>query len=320
MSGRELARWATPAGRRGMADAIREAITDLTDVAAGWQWGRGVSVPRSAVADPAAAEAPGYDTAWARSLPIRALREVVQVAVLNPLLGRQVSLEVHGVEELGEFDEPVLLVANHSSHLDTAAVLATLPASRRRRTVVATAVDDGTTRWRAGGSAIAFHALPIERPDQTLASTAGELLAAGWTLIVYPEGSRSADGFVGVFGSAAAQLAVEKQVRIVPVGLRGSYAAMPRGRAWPTPGRPRVSVRYGSPIRPGDGESVEQLTSRVGTAVQQLIAEDATSWWAVRRSAGVPALDAPTASWRRIWEQSAELPPNCPARPRIWRG
>ena len=60
-----------------------------------------------------------------------------------------------------------------------------------------------------------------------------ELLADGWSLIVYPEGTRSPDGFPGRFRMGAAWLAVQHQVPVIPVGLRGTYAAMPRGANWP---------------------------------------------------------------------------------------
>jgi 1-acyl-sn-glycerol-3-phosphate acyltransferase len=278
-------------------------------------------VPRTAEDQVVRSEEPVYRTSWARSLPVRAAREVVQVAALTPLLRRQVDLDVHGTEQLRELDGPVLLVANHSSHLDTAALLGSLPAGRRQRTAVAAVADYFFDAWwRAGASAVVFNTLPIEKFDGTLARTPAELLAAGWSIIVYPEGTRSSDGFLGSFRTGAARLAVEQRVPVVPVGLRGTYSAMPRGRRWPRPGRPRVSVRYGAPLVPGADETAEQLTDRIETAVRQLIAEDATSWWAVQRAPGVP-VEEPIASWRRIWQQSDEpVAGGQPPRSRIWRG
>ncbi|MET1007953.1 MAG: 1-acyl-sn-glycerol-3-phosphate acyltransferase, partial [Propionibacteriaceae bacterium] len=79
---------------------------------------------------------PLFQTAWARTPAVRALREVVQVVGLTPLTHSQVSLDVHGLEELREFDRPAIIVANHASHLDTGVLLSTLPARRRRRTAV----------------------------------------------------------------------------------------------------------------------------------------------------------------------------------------
>jgi 1-acyl-sn-glycerol-3-phosphate acyltransferase len=288
-------------------------------IKAGWRGKLGL-VPRPAKALETARRRSPFPTGWARSLPVRAVREVVQVGGLGPLIRREVTLDVHGLGELREFHGPALIVANHSSHLDTAVLLTTLPPERRRKTAVAAAADYFfDTWWRASGSAIAFNTFPIERRGGSTMSTPGELLREGWSLIVYPEGTRSSDGLMGRFRMGAAWLAVEHQVPVIPVGLRGTYAAMPRGRAWPARGRPRVSVRYGTPIVPLPGETPRQLAPKITAAVRQLIAEDETTWWETQREAGRPVAP-PAASWRRIWLQSA--PPVKGGRPRvrrIWR-
>lgn len=264
-----------------------------------------------------------FPTGWARTLPVRALRQVVQASGLAGLVRSLVTLEVHGLAELRHFDAPALIVANHASHLDTGVLLTSLPASRRRRTAVAAAADYFfDTWWRAGGSAIAFNTFPIERRRGALSDTPGKLLASGWSVVVYPEGTRSPDGFLGRFKLGAAWLAVQHQVPVIPVGIRGTYAAMPRGRAWPVRGRPRVSVRYGAPIHPQPGESVRHLAPRIAAAVSALVEEDATSWWlAQRRPDGPVAVDPPPGSWRRTWQQS-EPPVEGGRRPHpaIWRG
>ena len=262
-----------------------------------------------------------FSTAWARTRPIRALREVMQVCGLNPLLRSEVALDVAGVENLRNIDGAALIAANHSSHLDTAVLLATLPAPRRRRTAVAAAADYffGTV-WRAAGSALVFNTFPMERRGGSESSLPGHLLADGWSLIVYPEGTRSPDGIPGRFRMGAAWLAVSHSVPVIPVGLRGTYAAMPRGRGWPRSGRTRVAVRYGAPIFPEPGETPRELAPKIASAVQDLIAEDATTWWAVQRdSAGLDQVPPP-GSWRRIWEQTAApVQGGKPHRAKIWR-
>jgi 1-acyl-sn-glycerol-3-phosphate acyltransferase len=261
-----------------------------------------------------------FPTAWARTRPVRMLREVVQVAGVKPLLRGEVALDVAGVDQLRAFDRPALIVANHASHLDTAVLLSTLPTARRRRTAVAAAADYffGTV-WRAAGSAIAFNTFPIERRGGSESPLPGQLLADGWSIIVYPEGTRSPDGFPRRFRLGAAWLAVTHSVPVIPVGIRGTYAAMPRGRAWPRPGRTRVAVRYGAPIFPQPGETPRELAPRIATAVRELIAEDTTSWWVVQRGSGVEQ-PPPPGSWRRIWEQTAApAEGGKPRRTKIWR-
>lgn len=262
-----------------------------------------------------------FPTAWARTPPVRALRQVVQAGGLAALIRSLITLDVQGLDQLAGFDAPALIVANHASHLDTGVLLATLPPRRRRRTAVAAAADYFfDTWWRAGGSAIAFNTFPIERRRGSLSATPGKLLASGWSLVVYPEGTRSPDGFLGRFKLGAAWLAVQHQVPVIPVGIRGTYAAMPRGRAWPVQGRPRVSVRYGAPIFPQPGETVRQLAPRIAAAVAMLVREDATTWWLAQRVDTTVETDPPLGSWRRTWQQSE--PPvegHRPRRATIWR-
>lgn len=262
-----------------------------------------------------------FRTGWARTAPARALREVVQVAGLAPLIRRELTLDVHGADELAALDGPALIVSNHASHLDTAVLLTTLPTKRRRRTAVAAAADYFfDVWWRATGSSIAFNTFPIERRGGSLSATPGDLLADGWSLIVYPEGTRSVDGVMGRFRMGAAWLAVQHQVPVIPVGLRGTYAAMPRGRNWPVPGRPRVSVRYGAPIVPRPDETPREMAPKIARAVRALVAEDQATWWEVQRHGDAVLEAAPGARWARIWREAA--PPvkgGTPPRPRIWR-
>ncbi len=171
-------------------------------------------------------------------------------------------------------------MANHTSHMDTPLILCSLPDDWRRRTAVAAAADYFfDTWWRATGSAVAFNTFPIERRGGTLSSTPGDLLGSGWNVVVFPEGTRSPDGWTRPFRLGAAYLAAQYGVPVVPIGIRGSYAAMPRGRGWPVPGRPPVTVRFGEPIRQRPDEGVRELGARVERAVAQLVDEDASTWW-----------------------------------------
>ena len=143
---------------------------------------------------------PAFPTAWARLAPVRALREGVQVVGVKNLLRKELSLEVYGLDELRQLPGPALIMANHASHLDTAVLMSTLPPERRRRTAVGIEADYFfDSWWRASGSAIVFDSFPIERSADVLTSTPARLLADGWTVVVFPEGTRSRDGFVGPF-------------------------------------------------------------------------------------------------------------------------
>lgn len=281
----------------------------LRDVAHGFRWGSRPLVPASAAAH--APPLPGpreFPTAWSRSPAARTVRALGQAAILRPLVHAEVSPSVGGLDALAAAPEPCLLVANHSSHLDTALLLSVLPPERRARLLVAAAADYFfASWWRAVGSAIAFGTVPLDRTSGS-ATTPLEVLADGWSLLIYPEGTRSVDGRQGTFRTGVARLSAAADVPVVPIGLRGAFTAMPRGRRWPAPGRPPVAVRFGAPMRAADGEDARGFTQRLAAEVRRLVAEDETTWWdslrgaPIRSTVGEPGADRQAARWRRTWE------------------
>ena len=305
-----------------MRGVVRDGVDDVRKVARGWRWGRRPLVPRSAEPFLPAHEQPVFPTAWSRRPAARAAREVVQTAGLSPLFRSQVTTRIEGLDVLDRVDPPVLFVANHASHLDTPLLLTSLPAQWRRTTAVAAAADYFfDTWWRAVGSALAFNTFPIERRGGTLSATPGDLLRDGWSLVVFPEGTRSVDGWVGSFRGGAAWLAVEHGVPVVPVAHRGTFAAMPRGQGWPSRGRKPVTVRFGEPLRARAGETAREFAPRIRDGVAALLDEDASTWWEARQRVATgttpdPA-GPPVAQWRRVWAQSQS--PRVGTRARAWR-
>jgi len=120
----------------------------------------------------------------------------------------------------------------------------------------------------------------------------------------------------------AAYLAVEHNVPVIPVGIKGSFAAMPRGRGWPVPGRPAVHVRYGDPLRPAEGESARDFAPRIASAVSALLDEESTTWYESRRRAALgtsPSQTGPEAArWRRVWESTRPMK-STDGRRRAWK-
>jgi 1-acyl-sn-glycerol-3-phosphate acyltransferase len=285
-------------------------VRDVKQVAEGWRWTRQSLVPRSAVPHTPAPAPREFPTAWARTPAARAVRDVVQGAGLKPLVWSQVRPRVHGLEHLDRLAGPVLFVSNHSSHLDAPLILCSLPPRWRSRTAVGAASDYFfDARWRAFGTALVFSTFPVDRHGGTGTATAEELLGEGWSLVLFPEGTRSPDGWVQRFKHGAARLAIAHGVPIVPLSIRGSFAAMPKGRSWPRPGRPPVSVRFGPPVW-AEGPH-RDVTHQLVAAVSRLWDEDETDWYASLRRAAEGRTPVPTgpaaSSWRRTWEASKPL-------------
>jgi 1-acyl-sn-glycerol-3-phosphate acyltransferase len=230
---------------------------------------------------------------------------------------------VEGLDHLDSLRPPVMLVANHSSHMDTPLILCSLPKAWRERTAVAAAADYFfDVWWRAATTALVFNTFPIERTGGKRATaTARELVTDGWNLLVYPEGTRSKDGWLGRWRHGAARLCIEYGIPAVPIVLRGTYSAMPRGRSWPLKGRLPLSVRFGPALYPQEGEDFRSLSRRMQQAMARLWDEDATNWYrSLRREAegSTPSLTGPVAPrWRRVWEASRPLPRR--GKPKVWK-
>ena len=306
---------------------LAESVDDLRTMARGWRWGRRSQVPRSAEEFVPPARTTVFRTEWARKRGGRMAREVAQTGVLDPLMSSQVRRRVEGLDVLSRIEGPVIFVANHASHLDTPLILLSLPNEWRRRTAVAAAADYFfDTWWRAVGSAMVFNTFPIDRRGGTMATTPGNLLDEGWSLVIYPEGTRSKDGWVGRFQLGAAYLATRYGVPVVPIAHRGTFAAMPRGQNWPSRGRRQLTLRFGEPVVPERGESAREFAPRIRSGVGALLDEERTTWWEAQQRAARNATPDPAgpdiAPWRRVWEQTATLTAPSPAgrRLRAWRG
>jgi 1-acyl-sn-glycerol-3-phosphate acyltransferase len=295
---------------------------EVKQLARGWRWTRRPLPPAAALPHHSYPDPREFPTDWARSRPARAIREVVLRGGLAPLLARETALQVRGLDVFEGLQPPAIIVANHTSHLDTPLILTSLPVSWQRKVAVGAAADYFfDVWWRALGSALAFATFPIERHGTGLSGTPASLLADGWALVMFPEGTRSPDGFARRWRPGAAALAIEHGVPLVPVAISGSFAAMPRGRGWPGPGRPAVHVRWGRALHPSPGDEPGALTERAKMSVGRLLDEDSSDWYAAARRAAIgdtPPLDGPpVADWRRRWAATAG--PAVKERPRAWR-
>jgi 1-acyl-sn-glycerol-3-phosphate acyltransferase len=200
------------------------------------------------------------DVPWARSSLAGFVRENFMRFVLNPVMDYYAARRASGKEKLQGVKGPVILVANHASHMDTPVILSALPRRLRKRTVVAAAADYFyRNRVVASLVSLIFNTVPIERKGGGGVSKNGshldKLLDQGWSVLLYPEGTRSRGGMPGPLRRGAAVLAAAHHLTIVPIRVTGTAQAMPPGRLWPkrlrgkpVPKRHRIEVSFGEPI------------------------------------------------------------------------
>jgi 1-acyl-sn-glycerol-3-phosphate acyltransferase len=300
------------------------ARDELKELAKGFRWGRRPLVPRSAEPYAEPHDDTGFPTDWARTKPAIAARRVILNAGMHQLVRAELSLRVYGLDQLADATGPLIFFSNHSSHLDATLIMTSLPERWQKKTAVGAARDYFfDVWWRQAFTALVYGGFAIDRAKGGTGAIdkARELVLDGWSLVVFPEGTRSPDGHMQRFRHGASRLALECGVGVAPISIIGAYQAMPKGKLWPRPGRPPVTVRFGNVLYPQEGETHQSLSGRMQTAVAELFDEHRTTWFeAVSRSAReeTPSIAGPqgAAPWRRTWEGTRPVPRR--GRPSIW--
>ena len=250
-----------------------------------------------------------YDTEWSRSYPVRMVRALFLDGVARPLIKALIPPTVHGVDRIKDAPIPVIFAANHSSHLDTPLLASHLPVRYRHKTVIGAGADYFFDRtWKAALWSGLAGAIPIERNrvNRKSAELAESLLKDGWSLIIFPEGGRTPDGFGQSFKAGIAQLAKKSGASVIPVYIKGTYDALGKNSKSFVPGP--TSINFGFPLSLGAGEDVREFTQRIQSAVDQLSYELETDWWTARITEtrhATPELRGPdTKGWRDEWSRT----------------
>jgi long-chain acyl-CoA synthetase len=223
--------------------------------------------------------------AWSRHAIVRAVRRASLAAWILPLTRFFARIRIEGREHLEITEGPVIFAANHQSHLDTPVILAALEGRWRYRLAPAMAKEFFTPhfsrdrfprRERLTSSLLFylavffFNAFPIPQREAGARETlrfAGELVSDGWSLLIFPEGSRTEAGEIGPFRPGVAMMASLLRVPVVPVRLEGVERVLHRSWRIPRPGQ--VRVRFGAPLKLR-GEDYASLTTTVEEAVRRL--------------------------------------------------
>jgi 1-acyl-sn-glycerol-3-phosphate acyltransferase len=290
-------------------DAVRRVTTPLRNF--GFPY-RSPTVPRGVEVPP---EVSGlgahYDTEWARRPLASSVRTVMVEGPVRLAARVLASPEILGTDrltDLAALEEPPALIfaPNHHSHLDTGLMIRSVPATWRRKLVVAAAADYFfDKKWKAALSALSLNAIPIDREltGRRSSDLIKGLVDDGYSLVIYPEGGRSPDGWGQDFKGGAAYLSARTGAPVVPVFIDGTGAIFGKGMKRPKPGRTRVV--FGAPLHSEDGESTRRFSARIEAAVTLLGDEAITDFWTARQRAAAgtsPALGGPDhTGWRRDW-------------------
>ncbi len=170
---------------------------------------------------------------------------------------------------------PALLAANHISVLDSVFMIPTLP---RRITYIGKAeyLDSWKTRIFFRG----LGAIPVDRSGGDAAAAAldaaAKVLEQGGLFGIFPEGTRTRDGFLHRGKTGVARLAMRTGAPVVPIGLRGLDKIQPPEAKFPRPFR-RWEVRIGEPIHAerygtdlNDNQALRALTDEIMFEIREL--------------------------------------------------
>lgn len=267
---------------------------------------KGVEVPE----EPSTLGA-NFETDFARKAPAKAFRKVVTNGPVRAAIKALADPEVVGLDRLSDLERldetpSVIFAPNHHSHLDTGVMIVAVPEPWKSKLVVAAAADYFFDKRVKGTiAALTLNAFPIDR-EVTGRKSSDELrrlLDTGWSLVIYPEGGRSPDGWGQDFKGGAAYLSNRTGAPIVPVFIDGTGAIFGKGMKKPKAGKSKVV--FGSPLWPIEGESTRRFNARIEAAVTALGDEALTDYWTSRQRAAAgtnPKLTGPEYNgWRRQW-------------------
>lgn len=164
--------------------------------------------------------------------------------------------------------------ANHTSHGDFALIWACLPPALRAKTRPVAGAD----YWLRGALRRyvindVLHGVLVDRDKATRSEDPiAVILAAldeGWSLIVFPEGTRNTGDTLLPFKSGIYHVARQRpEAELVPVWIENLNRVMPKGEFLPVP--LLCSATFGAPTRLAPGEGKDEFVARLRQSIMDL--------------------------------------------------
>ena len=171
---------------------------------------------------------------------MRWLRRAVIVLIARPVARGFTGADIVGREKL-PLKGPAILVANHSSHVDTVLLLTIYPSKALDRVRPAAAADYFLKgRLMSWFSRNILAIVPVARDragsGEDVLAPAREALAAGDIVLIFPEGTRGDGEEMSKLKSGVARLAAAfPDAPVTPIWLQGAGRVLPKGAHVPVP-------------------------------------------------------------------------------------
>lgn len=194
-------------------------------------------------------------------------RRIVK-AVLRPYMRLFHRLELQGAE-LIPLDGPLIVVLNHASLLDVPALMVLDPLPTTMTIAKASLFKVPIVRWFLEQ----WDAVPVERQGRDSSGVRKVLqhLRSGGVLAVAAEGRRTRDGHLQRINPVLARIVAGADVPILPLGISGSYEALPPGAILPRPHK--IVVRAGPTFRLPRGTDGAAAAERIRRELAALLPE-----------------------------------------------
>ena len=228
---------------------------------------------------------------WPWRWPLHAIRVAFLELIMRPLIWLLAAPKVQRNAELLPA-EPLLVIANHVTAYDGALVLYALPAKLRRRIAIAMSGEmllnlrHGRNQGNVLLNVLAPPAywlltalfnifpLPRQRGFRRSFAHAGEAMDHGYSVLIFPEGTRSPDGKLHPFRKGIGLLAEQSRAPVLPVALLGLGEMRAAGSRWFRSGK--LAIHIGKIIPADEGAQPTELTARYEDRVRNLLAESST--------------------------------------------
>lgn len=216
----------------------------------------------------------GHESGERMSFAQRTMYDVVRFA-LEVVCRLYFRLEVHGRSNIPKRG-PFIICPVHRSYLDTPVLGAAT--FRRMRYMGA---EKMWTNRTLGWFLTSVGGFPVQRgsADREALNVALTVVERGEPLVMFPEGTRQEGPTVHTFFDGPAYVACRTGVPIIPVGMGGTAAAMPKGSRMVRPSK--MVIVIGEPIQPPPRKesgrvsrsAVRELTATLSDTIQDLFDE-----------------------------------------------
>jgi 1-acyl-sn-glycerol-3-phosphate acyltransferase len=193
------------------------------------------------------------------------LRRVVR-AILAVYMRLYHRLELRGAELLPPRG-PAIVLLNHASLLDVPALMVLDPYPDTMLVAKASLFKVPGVAWLLRQ----WDAIAVERQGRDSSGVRALLkaLREGHVLAVAAEGRRTRSGRLEPINLVLAKIAVSADVPLIPLGISGSFEALPPGAAFPRPRK--MLVRVGEAFRIARGTDAIEAAQRIRAEIARLL-------------------------------------------------